>query len=119
MKNNYWDFEDEHDLYFHLVGNDYGARPEQKKDDIQRDKAAVAEEIFKYLKLEPSHVGLEIGSGCGHILSRMAELTQFVYGVDISPSYLRERRNKDVLACQIPDFIWFPAVISVSLNLNR
>jgi ubiquinone/menaquinone biosynthesis C-methylase UbiE len=100
-------------LASHLIGDDYGDNPELKREQIAKDKAWWAEEIYRFMKLNRSSVGLEIGTGCGHIISRMADLVQFMYGVDVSPSYLAVAKQ----TCYQKANVDFAVILNGQLNL--
>lgn len=82
-----WEFETEFDHFVHLIGNDYGENPLDKKEVIERDKAGLANVFKQIFEVEPNQTGVEIGTGCGHIANVMAEFAHHIYAVDISSTY--------------------------------
>lgn len=89
----YWEYENLEGLYTALIGQDYGQNPLEKIDQIQKDKNFVANFIAELVQVNPSSVGLEIGSGVGFLTKTLAEKSKHLYACDISQSYLEVAKD--------------------------
>ncbi len=115
LSRKYWELNSEHDHYHYLIGRDYGDTPLAKKDEIQKDKAYVADMLKSILGLNSSKTGLEIGSGCGHVTYQLSKYVGHVYGVDISSTYIELARQ----TCALRDNVSFHVVEPGSLAFVR
>jgi SAM-dependent methyltransferase len=85
---NPWETEDQRSLLHLLIGDDYGARPDDALDRIRADKLHMAAHIAKTLAIDDRTVALEIGPGCGFITRPIAEKAKHVHACDVSRSFL-------------------------------
>src|SRR5690606_1624517 len=81
----FWEFNSEAEIYFGLIGNDFGIDPllNNKRSEIEEAKRLVAEEIIQAIRPEKDWSGLEIGPGCGHLIRHFAKHCRHLFGCDI------------------------------------
>lgn len=72
-----------------MSGFHFGDSPIKAKAVIEEQKKLSAEHIIGFMDIEPAHVGLEIGTGCGLLTKYVAQKVKFLYGCDISESFLK------------------------------
>lgn len=84
----FWEFDNTKDILHHLIGEDFGQMPEDRLEDIRKNKKNIAEHISKKLSLKSSDHVLEIGSGIGFMSAAIAPQVGHLYCCDVSQSFL-------------------------------
>ena len=58
-------FQSDREILSSVVGHAYGPEPEQRIDDIRRDRGIHADRIMGFLDVGPEDVVVDFGSGVG------------------------------------------------------
>ena len=95
--------DDLHNLLVSLVGYDFGARPEQRIDEIRASRVRYTRRFIRLAGITRQDSVLELGSGCGFGTRAIAERARVVYGCDISPAYLDYARRE---CGDVPNIEW-------------
>lgn len=89
----YWEYSNDEDLFFGLVGADYGVGETFNLNTMVQEKEKLARVILDCVCADEEKIGLELGSGSG-ILTRVAgSRSKEVIACDISESFLREAKR--------------------------
>jgi len=83
-----WEFHNDQDMYSQLVGQYYGAKPENKQIEIRNSRYKIAQSVASFLNLKPSDVIMDLGSGLGDMAQYLSKQAQHVHCADISQSFL-------------------------------
>jgi cyclopropane fatty-acyl-phospholipid synthase-like methyltransferase len=83
-----WEKETEEELFFLLIGNDYGKNPKAELERIRLDKVRDAKFICAQLGLNRESIVLDLGSGMGFVADYMATVAKEVHCADISRTFL-------------------------------
>lgn len=86
--------EDVRDMLISLVGHRFGARPEERLDEIRSDRALYARRFIRMARIRPVDTVLDLGSGCGFGTAVIAQQAGRVVACDISPAYLAFARHE-------------------------
>ena len=89
-----WEYQDQRQMLFALIGYDYGMQPETRLDDIRRDKEQMARYIADTAGIRPEHRVIELGSGCGFISRYIAEKCCELKCCDISQTFIDFARSE-------------------------
>lgn len=124
------DPDDLHNLLVSLIGYRFGARPEERIDEIRMERAAYARGFVKLAGVRKTDRVLDLGSGCGFGTAEIARRARSVLACDISPAYLEfaraeceAHRNVEFLQVESRDLSLVPAesidaVISMSVFIH-
>lgn len=82
------DPEDLRSLLVSLVGYRFGERPEERIDEIRRERSAYARRFIALAGVGNTDRVLDLGSGCGFGTAEIARHAADVLACDISPAYL-------------------------------
>lgn len=88
------DKEDLRAMLISLIGDRFGARPEECLDEIREERSLYAGKFIRLARIKPSDHVLELGSGCGFGTSAIAADACSVTACDISPAYLEFARQE-------------------------
>ncbi|HXV23505.1 MAG TPA: methyltransferase domain-containing protein [Alphaproteobacteria bacterium] len=83
-----WSWRTEREMLTLMIGSRFGLEPEKRIDEIRADRQNFAETVIaKRLKLEPTDVVLDLGSGCGFMAAPIASRVKHLYCADLSPDF--------------------------------
>lgn len=97
MNNRAWvdlDKEDFRGMLINLIGHRFGPRPEERLDEIRKDRARYAMRFIKLAGVRQTDHVLDLGSGCGFGTATIARHANSVIACDISSAYLAFARSE-------------------------
>ncbi len=71
-----------------LIGLDFGPEPELRIPEIKQSRRTFSDSIADQVRLSPTDVMIDLGSGCGFGTYWFAQRAKHVHACDISPAYL-------------------------------
>jgi ubiquinone/menaquinone biosynthesis C-methylase UbiE len=95
-----------------LIGYRFGAKPEERLDEIRAERSLYAEGFLQLAGIKPSDTVVEIGSGCGFGTAAIARRAREVIACDISPAFLECAKQE----CAGLDNVRFMQVTSRDLS---
>lgn len=88
------DEEDFRRMLISLIGNRFGAQPEEHLDEIREERAHYAISFIKMAGIRQADRVLDLGSGCGFGTAAIASHVSEIIACDISPAYLEFARHE-------------------------
>lgn len=104
--------DDVRQMLVSLIGYRFGDRPEERIDEIRRERVAYAERFLKLAHVRSDQDVLDLGSGCGFGTAELALRVNSVTACDISPAYLSFARQQ----CAERDNVTFHLVMPRDLS---
>lgn len=115
-----WEFKSDHDILVACVGYNFGPKPEEKLEDIRKSRGGYGYTVARRMRLGPSDIVLDIGSGCGFVGRTIAPQVQQLHCVDLSPDFLRycakELAEFDNVRCHLINYADYTAVKGAHIN---
>ncbi len=115
-----WEFKSDHDILVACVGYNFGAKPEEKLDEIRISRGGYGHTVAKRMRLGRDDIVMDIGSGCGFVGRTIAPQVRGLHCVDLSPDFLRycekELAEFDNVRCHLIDYADYSVVKDAGVN---